>query len=245
MKLPDQRTKLFSVRPFSTRAFTLVEIMIAISILAIILAAIFSSWTAILRSKKVAIDSTASIQRARISLRIIEDSLTSARSFVRNNRYYGFSSEAGSDGSLSFVARLAKSFPRSGKFGDLDVRRLTFSIESGPESSSQLVLRQSPIMTDPDKDEAENPLVLAKDVKGFEMQFWDQKLNDWTDEWKDTNALPRLVMVTLKIGNNPHSSHVNEEITKIISVASSAVQPGWQPAVAPMAQPNQPGQPGA
>jgi prepilin-type N-terminal cleavage/methylation domain-containing protein len=225
--------------------FTLIEIMIAISILALILTAIYSSWTAILRSKKVAIDSTAAVQRARISLRILEDSLASAQCFVRNKVYYGFSYDGGSEGSLSFVARLSESFPRSGKFGGLDVRRLTFSVEAGPESSDQLVLRQSPIVCDIDKDEKDNPLILAKNVKEFQMQFWDQKLNDWTDEWTDTNALPKLVMVSLKLGDNPHSSQVTEEITKIISVAANAVQPGWQPMVAPMSTPNQPGQPGS
>ena len=116
------------------KAFTLIEIMIAIGILSMVLAAIYSSWTAILRSKKVAIDTTASIQRARISMRILEDSLSSAEIFIRNVPYYAFIAENGSDASLSFVARMSKSFPRSGKFGDLDVRRLTFSVEAGADS---------------------------------------------------------------------------------------------------------------
>ncbi|HVV01380.1 MAG TPA: type II secretion system protein GspJ, partial [Verrucomicrobiae bacterium] len=189
--------------------------------------------------KKVAIDATASIQRARISLRVLEDSLSSAELFVRNAQYYGFVAENGSDASLSFVARLAKSFPRSGKFGDLDVRRLTFSLEAGSDSSLNLVLRQNPVMMDLDPDEQASPLVLAKGVKDFQMQFWDAQQNDWTDQWDNTNSLPRLVMVTLRLGNNPGSSQAQEDITKIISIASVPVQPGWQPTM-PMA----PGIPG-
>ena len=84
---------------------------------------------------------------------------------------------------LSFVARLSKSFPRSGKFGDLDVRRVTFSLEAGPEGARQLVLRQNPLILDPDKDEKQYPVVLAKNVKGLEMQFWDSNKNPrsgWT-----------------------------------------------------------------
>jgi len=223
------------------RAFTLIEIMIAISIFSLVLAAIYSSWTAILRARKVAGDATASIQRARISIRIIEDSLGSVESFVRNANYYSFVGENGSEASLSFVARLAKSFPRSGKFGDLDLRRLTFTVEKGYDNSRQLVLRQTPVLMDMDIDEKEHPLVLAKNVQDFQLQFWDMRLNDWTDEWTQTNQIPKLVMVTLKLSDSPYSTQVQEEVTRIVSIPAMAVQPGWQmPAGLPgQQQPNQ------
>src|SRR4051812_21658120 len=70
-----------------SRAFTMLEIMIAISIFALVLIGIYSSWTAILRARKVAGDAAASVQRARISIRILEDSLGSTESFVRNANY--------------------------------------------------------------------------------------------------------------------------------------------------------------
>ncbi len=211
-----------------TTAFTLLEIMIAISIFALVLTAIYSSWTAILRARKVAGDAAASVQRARISIRIIEDSLGSVESFVRNANYYSFVGENGSEASLSFVARLAKSFPRSGKFGDLDVRRLTFTVEKGSDNSRQLVLRQNPVLMDLDVDEKEHPLVLAKNVQEFQLQFWDMRLNDWIDEWTQTNQIPKLVMVTIKLSDNAYSSQISEEITRIVAIPAMAVQPGWQ-----------------
>ena len=135
--------------PNSRGAFTLVEIMIAMGILALVLAAIYSSWTAILRASKVGLDSAASVQRARIAGRIIEESLSSALAFNANLRYYSFVAENGSESLLSFVTRLSPSFPRNGKFAGLDVRRVIFSVEHG-----QLVLRQKPfLMDDMDEDE--------------------------------------------------------------------------------------------
>lgn len=213
--------------------------MIAISIFSLVLAAIYSSWTAILRARKVAGDATASVQRARISVRIIEDSLGSVESFVRNANYYSFVGENGSEGSLSFVARLAKSFPRSGKFGDFDVRRLTFTVERGADNTRQLVLRQNPVLMDLDVDEKEHPLVLAKNVQDFQLQFWDMRLNDWTDEWTQTNQIPKLVMVTLKLSDSAYSKQISEEITRIVSIPAMAVQPGWQMPMAPPGQQNQ------
>jgi hypothetical protein len=206
--------------------------MVAIGILSMVLAAIYSSWTAILRASKTGLEAAASAQRARISIRVLEDSLGSAQSFAANLPYYYFDAENGDTPVLSFVARLSKSFPRSGKFGDLDVRRVTFSVESGPDGARQLVLRQNPLVMEIDTDEKEHPIVLAKNVKGLEMQFWgtDKNPPDWVDEWREqkTNQLPKLVMITLKLADNPHSGRVTEEITRIISLPSVTVQPVWQ-----------------
>ena len=87
---------------------------------------------------------------------------------------------------------------------------------------------------DIDTDEKEHPIVLAKNVKGLEMQFWDTNKNppDWVDEWAGpkTNQLPKMVMLTLKLADNPHSSPVTEEITRIISIPAMTVQPVWQTA---------------
>ena len=213
-------------------AFTLVEIMIAIGLLSLVLAAIYSSWTAILRSSKTGLDAAASAQLARITVRVLEDSLGSAQSFAANLPYYYFAAENGDSPVLSFVARLSKSFPRSGKFGDLDVRRVTYSIEAAPDGSRQLVLRQNPLVMDPDKDEKDYPIVLAKNVKGLDMQFWDSNKNppEWVDTWEGpkTNQLPKMIMLTLKLADNPHSSRITEEITRIISIPSMTVQPVWQ-----------------
>ena len=220
-------------------AFTLLEMLIAISIFSLVLVAIYPSWTAILRSTRSGLRAAATVQRSRIVVRVLEDSLGSARCFAANNAYYGFVAENGSEPTLSFVARLSKSFPRSGKFGDFDVRRVTFAVESGPMSSRQLVLRQCPLLMDWDVDEKNHPLVLAKNVKEFQMQFWDQRQQDWVDEWKQTNTMPRGIMVTLKLADTEQTQSAQEEITRIIHLPAMSVAPMWQ-----MARP-MPGQPGA
>lgn len=212
---------------FACRGFTMIEIMVAITILSLVLAGIYSTWTAILRASKSGQQAAAAVQRSRIILRMLEDSLTSAQSFVANQAYYGFMAENGDEATLSFVARLSKSFPRSGRFGDLDLRRLTYSVEGG-SGTRRLVLRQVPLGMEPDEDEKEHPIVLAKDVKEFGMQFWDARMNDWVDEWRQTNQLPKLVMFTLKLADNSKPGAAEEEITRIVSLPSIAVQPMWQ-----------------
>lgn len=228
------------------RAFTLVEILIAMGILGLVLVAIFSSWTAILRASRVGLDSAAAVQRARMAGRVIEESLGSTMMFAANSAYYSFLAENGEKASLSFVSRLSSSFPRSGKFEGLDVRRVTFSVEQGRDGTRQLVMRQIPLLTEMDIDEKEHPLVLASHVKEFKTEFWDQKTQDWLDEWKQTNSLPTLVKVSLKLADSRYSSQVKEQITRIISLPAVAVPVNWQmPRLAPgQPMPGQPGQPG-
>jgi len=242
------------VRRGAKAGFTLVEILVAIGIFSMVLAAIYSTWTAILRSRKVGLDAAAAVQRARITGRTIEETLGSVQSFAANNNYYAFVAENGSDATLSFVSRLSPSFPRSGKFAGLDVRRVTFSLESSPDGARQLVLRQTPLLMEMDKDEKNYPLVLAKNVKEFKTEFWDTRLQDWIDEWKQTNQIPALVKVTLKLADTAFSSQVRQAVTRIVSLPSVMVQPIWQvprilPGVGapgqPGGQPGMPGVPGA
>jgi hypothetical protein len=99
-----------------------------------------------------------------------------------------------------------------------------------------------------DEDEKNHPIVLAKNIKGMEMQFWatDKNPPDWVDEWKEqkTNQLPRLVMITLKLADNPHSSQVTEEITRIINLPAMTVQPTMWQTPRGLGGPGAPGVPG-
>ena len=229
----------------SARAFTLIEILVAIGIFSMVLAAIYSTWTAILRSSKVGLEAAAAVQRARIASRTIEETLGSVQSFAANMADYSFVSENGSEATLSFVSRLSPSFPRSGKFAGLDVRRVTFSVEPAPEGGRHLVLRQTPLLMDMDKDEKNYPLELAKNVKDFKTEFWDVRSQEWIDEWKQTNQIPILVKVTLKLADNAYSSQVRQQVTRIVSLPSVTVQPGWQmPRIQPGAGGLTPGMPG-
>lgn len=211
------------------RGFTLIEIMMAMAIFGLVMAAIYSTWTAIIRGSRAGLTVAAQVQRERVAIHTIEQALTSAQSFQAGLQHYGFIAENGSDAMLSFVARLPKSFPRSGRFGDFDVRRVAFAVESGPDSTRQLVVRQCPLLMEFDRDETEHPLVLAKNVKELLFEFWDPRANDWIDVWTQTNQLPKMVKVTLQLAS-PNQSRVTDkdEIVGFIRLPSIMVPATWQ-----------------
>jgi prepilin-type N-terminal cleavage/methylation domain-containing protein len=188
------------------RAFTLIEVMIAVTIFTLVLAAIYSSWILILRATKAGQEATAQVQRQRIAVRTIEDALTCVQSFQASAQYYTFLVQNGNEPSLGFTARLPDDFPRNGRFGSFNMRRVTFTVEAGPDLEKILVLRQNPILMDVDQDEQAHPLVLARNVKGFTVECWDTNAVDWSEEWENTNQIPPMVRFTLALGGNKNDN---------------------------------------
>ena len=201
--------------------------MVSVAIFALLVAAVYSTWVLILKSSQVGQEAAAQVQRQRITIRTIEDSLTCIQSFQASMQYYAFGVTNGDQPSFSFVARLPEVFPRNGRF-DSRLRRLTFSIEpvSGSDSEKDLVLRQNPILMDVDEPEQATPLVLARNVKDFVVECWDTNALDWVNEWDSTNTLPTLVRVTLTLGGNTTSKNSSANtlaITREIAVPSGTL----------------------
>jgi hypothetical protein len=207
--------------------------MIAMTIFCLVIAAIYSSWDLIWRATRVSQAAAARVQRQRVAIHSLEDSLTCIQSFQADMKYYSFIvSEDPPE--LDFTSRLPDNFPRNGKFGDLNVRQLQFTVETGPDSEKDLMLRQKPILLDMDEDEQKNPLVLARNVQTFKIECWDTNQAEWVTEWDNTNSIPPLIRVKLVLGGNNKDNFGNAEptlaVTRVIAVPSqtmpAAVQVG-------------------
>lgn len=206
-------------------AFTLIEIMVSIVIFALIVAAIYSTWVLILKSSQVGQAAAARTQRQRIAIRTIEDSLTCIQSVQASMQYYSFIVQNGDEPQFSFVSRVPDIFPRNGKFGDFNLRRLTFSVEPDANSVKNLVLRQTPILMSMDQDEQATPLILARDVQSFVTECWDTNKMDWDTEWDETNSIPPLVRVTLTLNGmaDPDSGNSTLAIQREIAMPSETL----------------------
>ncbi len=235
-------------------AFTLLEVMLATVIFAGVMVAIYGTWTSILSSTRVAQTSAAEVQRSRMAMRALEEALLGARvpllasaAARQNQELYSFLASGDPDEPyLSFVARLPESFPRSGRFGDMRLRRVTFNLEPDRTGGNQLVLRQVPVLFDPDRDEEENPLVLATDVRTFALEFWDARAGEWALEWTVTNRVPPLIRVSLEIGSPREGRFEPSRLASRVvpMVASGALtglrSPAQSPGVEPVNPPTEP-----
>ena len=187
--------------------------MVAVMVFSMVIAAIYATWALIMRASQVGQDAAAQAQRQRVVLRAIGDALMGIESFQASQKYYWFNLQNGSEPFLSFVARLPDSYARNGKFvgaaggRDASSRRVTFSLAAGENGEKDLVLRQNPILMDLDQDEEKYPLVLARNVRDFTVEWWGtNRLNhaEWSTEWDETqtNTIPQMLRVRLVLGAN-------------------------------------------
>jgi prepilin-type N-terminal cleavage/methylation domain-containing protein len=206
-------------------AFTLIEILIALSIFALIITGIYTSWTAIHRATRIGLEASADAQRKRVAMRALEQSLGSVKYFLANETNYTFIAEGRGDSTyLSFVSHLPETFPRSALFEYQPMRRVNFNVEPGTNGLGRLVLRQQPFLYEANIDDDQNPLVLANDVVAFNVQFLPDGAEEWEEEWLYTNELPVMAHVTLSFR---HGEAVFEN-HKLIALASSAVPQEFQ-----------------
>ena len=194
-------------------AFTLIEIMVAVVLFSMVVAAIYATWALIMRATTVGQNSAAQAQRQRVVLRAIGDAVMGIESFQADQQYYWFKLQNGEQPYLSFVAHLPDTYPRTGKFvgaangRDASTRRVMFSLAAGENGEKDLVLQQKPLLTDMDDDETKYPLVLAKNIKEFTIEWWgtnDMNRVDWFTDWDDkqTNTIPQMLRVHLVMGAN-------------------------------------------
>lgn len=237
---PPHFSRRRAVRPGrSRRGFTLIEIMVAIMVFSMVVAAIYATLMLILRASQIGRTAAERAQRERVTMRTIENSLMCVQSFQASQKYYAFIAEGGDAPLLSFASRVPGGFPRDSKFAGFNLRRLTYTLEPGETGGKNLVLRQTPILMDMDDTEQKYPLILARNVKLFSVECWDTNQMDWVQEWDYTNSIPPLIRVGLVMGrdgggNSDLSEDSDLNIWRVFAMPSAmmpqAAQMGGGPA---------------
>ncbi len=184
------------------QAFTILEIMIALFIFALVLSAIYSIWHGIIKGTASGLKAAAEVQRSRVAMRCLEQAFLTARVFNDNIKYYWFITDSSGDRSaVSMTCRLPSDFLGMGFIDpNLRMRRVTFFTRPGPDGD-ELVLSHTPLLIETNSPGGEPySIVLARDVSRFELEYKDPRKGEWITDWTYTNMLPVQVRVTLGLG---------------------------------------------
>ncbi len=209
------------------RAFTIIEVLVATLVLSMILVTLYGTWQIILRSTDQALRLTVDAQRARMAVRVVEEAIGAAQMFQSSPAMYSFVTEtSGQYSALSLCANLPESFPGGGYFGSERLRRVSFAVENG-DDGEELRLYQNSALAPADAEGSPPPLVLARNVSAFQLEFWDQRAGEFQPEWRWTNQLPQLVRVTLGFGRIGGSrSTPAEVVTRTVLISSQTIPLG-------------------
>ena len=205
-------------------AFTLIETMMAVLILSMAIAAMHSTWMAILGATRSGARATAQIQRERVALGTMELALNCSVIYFNENRQnqgltnvYSFMVED-IDGfkNISFVARLPEDFLGSSHFPHQPIRRVTLQVEPTRGGRNDLVMRQWQMtktvraMEDGDDGLA---ITLARDVDLFEVKFWSSIAEDYVEYWDEPEVLPKRIRIYLALRDEASEEAVAEALS--------------------------------
>jgi prepilin-type N-terminal cleavage/methylation domain-containing protein len=222
-------------------AFTMIEVMLAIALFSMIMVAIYSSWSGIIKGSQRGLLAAAEVQRTRITLQALQQALGSAVIYADNAKYYSFFADTGGAYAwLSFVARLPASFPGSGLFQGQEVRRVTFEVNS----DGTLLLKQSPLLEFLERGQEPYTIKLAPKVSLFAMEFFDPRRNDWVSEWMFTNQLPRMVRIGIGFGAKDSGGRSENLTVRTIQMGAATIARVGAPGQAGIPAGLNPGLPG-
>lgn len=189
------------------RGFTLLEVVVALSILALIAGLTFSTIASALRTRDIleaddAVNQSARIAMARIRRDLSLAYLTASTTAINTYRTIFVGQNADPD-KLWFASLAHQRLYRGAR--ESDQTEITYWTEPDPDTSNAMVLlrREAPrIDQEPERDGVIAPL--AYDVTRFEVRYLDSQSNEWKEEWDSTgvdqaNRLPRAAQVTLTL----------------------------------------------
>lgn len=178
----------------SEQGFTLVEVLLATALVAVIAAMVFGS----LHFSTIAIDSARSTaareQLLRSTLRIMAEELTaSVSSPVGPWMGLNLDREGQSADTVAFVT--LGQFRGVESSQETELVRIVYAREG--DRLIRFVRRNLYGLTDESVDQME----LAVNVKAFNLRYYDGKANVWSDDWdgRTRNATPSAVLIELTL----------------------------------------------
>jgi prepilin-type N-terminal cleavage/methylation domain-containing protein len=219
------------IRPsLSARAFTILEVLVALFIFSMVLTSLYATWRLVLQSNAVGLKLAADAQRARLAMQTVEEAIGSAVRFNSNTNY---DFEVDTSGTFAEVrnlaAHLSDSFPGGGYFEGERVRKIRFAVENGPDGTPALFMKQVSLLADERDESAGFPVLLAKEITLFTLEFWDSRKHEFMPEWRTPKQLPQLVRITLGFGvRKSAQSEPNELVTRVVRLTGIGVDGALQ-----------------
>ncbi|MEW5848388.1 MAG: type II secretion system protein GspJ [Myxococcota bacterium] len=191
------------------RGFSIMEILIAATLLSIMGALLWSSFSSTLDSKERIEAATDRMDELRLAMSRMANEISHAfisQHYWREERRTKTLFKEGGSGigdRLTFSAFTHQ--PMVANANESDQAIIAFYVDTDPDNGSQSALFRSikrRIDEDPEHEEGALEEVLCTNVQEVRFEYWNEALSDWRDTWDtegvDTpNVLPRRVRITL------------------------------------------------
>jgi len=187
----------------SRRGFTLVEVLLAITLLAIVMAVAYSGLRSVTRSTDRVEELNQNATHVRATQRLLHQQLARMLPLAYSEQDGERIVFAGEREVIRYVA------PMPGYLGKGGPQVQELALESG-SGGKRLVFRHAPVVGDASEMMRQRePVVLIEDIidGGFSFIGFDErgKLTDWMDTWEQPGQMPTMVSLQLEL---PESSEL-------------------------------------
>lgn len=182
-----------------TRGFTLLEMLVAIAMVAIITASLYSALYVGFRAQRSATRAVEPARAATLTLQLLEQDIEGAMSptGILAGQFLGTDAQGldGADG-LSFYS--SANVPTDGESG-ADTRHVEFVVAAALDDAQPALLRRVTSNLLPSNAPLIREQVLCRNVKAFSLRYYDG--TQWLDSWDSTvqgDLLPLGVEVQIE-----------------------------------------------
>jgi type II secretory pathway pseudopilin PulG len=188
-------------------AFTLLEIILAVTMLALVVVAVYGTWNVALKAWKRGTDISETFQRQRIVLDTLSELAKSISYFHSQADLYVVDGVHGQNGddSVSFVTASDVLLPQSESLAT-GMRRVTISMQRDSRGAPYLAIINEPALGVQDDPSAQTLHVLSADVTGFYVRYRNPRDGTWTEEWAESSYVPSAMEFTLVFGGRDAST---------------------------------------
>lgn len=204
------------------RGLTLIEIMVAMAIMALIGSISAGTLATSIDALEIMEDAGGSSRSARIVMRRITKSLelaylTPNRTAVNTYRTVFVGKDDGDEDQIWFATLGHQRKIRDSR--ECDQAEITLFMDDDPDDKDTKVLfmRESPRI-DQYPDKGGRPMPLARGVSRFDLRYLDGTTGEWRDEWDTEGSetpgrLPRAVQIVIEITSKDPNGDEDDVIT--------------------------------
>ncbi|MDO8357038.1 MAG: type II secretion system protein GspJ [Nitrospirota bacterium] len=180
--------------PSSEGGFTLIEVLLAVSLVAMMATLVFGSLYVTTSAIDAARASSANEQIVRSTLRVMTDELSVGVSLT-SGPWMGINGQQDGQPADSIAFLTMGQFRGAESTKDTELVRIVYTREG--ERLLRFVRRNLYGLTDESVEQVE----LASKVKAFNVRFYDSKNNLWVDEWdgRGRSGTPKALLIELTL----------------------------------------------
>lgn len=183
------------------RGFTLLEIMIAVVILAIAMTIAWQTFYGATRAWKSAQEMIDSSHHGDFVMTQLSSALRSMAYYEASAKQYGFYMEDNTKGeygdhTISWVTASKAFMPRGTEF-DKGMHRIEIGAGEDDDGNEGLLVSVWRHFVDEEDKIEKQSWVVSDVIKGLSCAVYNPEDEDWDDEWEDTNSIPGLIEITL------------------------------------------------